>query len=146
MKKRNIKNKNHPARIKFYADENVDFALIQSLRHFHKVNVKTAVELGYSGRDDYFHFCKAKRLGRFLLTSDRDFLDHIKFPLKQTYGIVILNGIKESLDLGYMSLWLTEYIVQSKKEIEGTKIVVYKDHLEIYSLDETGKVVKQRLP
>jgi len=70
----------------------------------------------------------------------------MKFPFKQTFGVVVLNGIKNSRDLGYMSWWLTEHVVPSKKEIIGTKIIIYRDHLEIYFRDETGKVKKQRLP
>ena len=30
--------------------------------------------------------------------------------------------------------------------IEETKIVVYRDHLDVYSIDETGRVVKNRVP
>jgi len=146
MKIRSKKIKDQPGRIKFYADENVDSALIKALKHFYKVNIKTALELGCSGRDDNFHFNEAKRLERFLLTTDMDFLDHRKFPFKQTFGVVVLNGIKNSRDLGYMSWWLTEHVVPSKKEIIGTKIIIYRDHLEIYFRDETGKVKKQRVP
>ena len=110
------------------------------------MNIKTAYELGHVRREDLFHFRESARLKRFLLTSDRDYLNHSRFPLNQTYGIVILNALSGALDIGYFSLWLTKHIIPSKNEIEGTKIVVYRDHLEIYYLDETGKVVKQVLP
>jgi hypothetical protein len=55
-------------------------------------------------------------------------------------------GSLESIDLGYFSLWLTEHVVPSKQEIEGTKIVVCRDHLDIVYLDASGAISKDRVP
>ena len=121
-------------------------ALVFSLRHHYKVNIKTAVEMGYFGRDDTFQFHEAKRRGRFLLTSDMGFLKHRDFPFNQMLGVVILDISQEPLGLGYIHLWLTKEIVPSGKGIEGTKIVVHTHTLDVYWLNKEGKICKQVLP
>lgn len=135
-------------RIKFYADENVDLRLIRHLRDRYNVNIVAAVEKHFTGRDDAFHYQEAKRRHRWLLTNDRDFLVHQRFPFDQTTGIVILNPPQKSPGLGWSSLWLKDHIVPSGAEITGTKIVVYAETAEIYWRDVTGKIRRQvlRLP
>jgi len=91
-----------PGRIKFYADENVDADFIQFLRVKHKINITTAVEMGFSGRGDSFHFQEAKRQKRFLLTCDKDFLNHKEFPFNQMLGVVILDIPQEPPGIGWM--------------------------------------------
>jgi len=135
-----------PGRVKFYADENIDMGLVDYLREKHKVNIKTANEMGFSGRDDEFHFAEAKRQKRFLLTCDSDFLNHSKFPFKEMVGIVILDVPQQMPGLGWMALWLESEIVPSGKEIYGTKIVRHEQRLDVYWMDETGKVSKETLP
>lgn len=132
-------------RIKFYADENVDLGLIRYLREKHKVNIVAAVEQKLTGREDDFHFQEAQRRGRWLLTNDRDFLDHRRFPLHSAGGIVILNPPRESPGIGWSSLWLEEHIVPSGTGIAGTKIVVYGETAEIHHRDETGRIRRQIL-
>lgn len=139
------KKRGRPGRIKLYADENVDMALIKYLRSAHMVKITTAVEMGFHRRDDKFHFQQAKKQGRFLLTCDKDFLNHSKFPFNQMVGVVILNVPPAFPGLGWMSVLLEEHIVPSGKEIHGTKIVLRAGICEIYSVDESGKVQKQVL-
>jgi hypothetical protein len=119
-------------KIKFYADENVDIALINHLREDYKVNITTALEAGFAGRNDDFHYKEAKRQKRFLLTCDSDFLNHRRFPFNKMMGIVILDVPRQGPSLGFISLWLTEHIVPSGKEIHGTKIVIHTDSIDIY--------------
>ena len=139
------KNRGRPGRIKLYADKNVGMALIRYLRSAHKVKITTAVEMGFHGRDDKFHFQQAKKQGRFLLTCDKDFLNHSKFPFNQMVGVVVLDVPPEFPGLGWMSVLLEEHIVPSGKEIYGTKILLRAGICEIYSVDESGKVQKQVL-
>ena len=65
--------------------------LIEYLRTAHGVNIASARELGYTARDDEFQFREAKRQRRFLLTCDKDFLNHSAFPFHQMVGVVILD-------------------------------------------------------
>ena len=139
------KNKGEPlpGRIKLYADENIAIRLIQYLRKIHKVNITSAIEMGFQRREDHFHFQEAKRQKRFLVTCDKDFLNHSKFPFNQMLGIVILDIPSEFPGLGWMSWWLEEHIVPSGKEIIGTKIVLHAESIDIYFIDKTGKIEKQ---
>jgi hypothetical protein len=133
----------HPGRVRFYADEDVPKHLIEYLRERHKVNITSAKEMGYQGRDDRFHFQEAEKQARFLLTCDKDFLDHSRFPFRRMVGVVILDIPKESPGLGWMSLWLESEIVPSGRGIMGTKIVVHHDRFDFYFVDERGIVKKQ---
>jgi hypothetical protein len=82
MPRRSRTREARPGRVKFYADENIPEKLIVYLREKHRVNITSAQEMGFRGRDDEFHFAEARRQGRFLLTCDRDFLDHRRFPFR----------------------------------------------------------------
>ena len=142
-KQKNKTNKFYPGRIKFYADEDVDMRLIRYLRDKHKINIATAIEKGFTSRDDKFHFQEAKRQGRFLLTCDKGYLNHRKFPFNQMLGIVILDIPPKFPGLGYMSLWLEREIVPSGKEIIGVKVVIHADSFDFYFIDDTCKIIKQ---
>lgn len=132
-------------RVKFYADEDIDMALIHYLRSKHKISIVTASELGYQGRDDEFHFQEAYRQKRFLLTRDRHYLDHSRFPFNQMLGVVILDIPPEPPGLGWMAIWLQTEIVPSGKGIRGTKIVLRSSSAQLYFMDQ-GQVLCQTLP
>jgi len=119
--------------------------LINYLRDHKHVNIVTAIELGYAGRDDDFQFKAAYEQKRFLLTTDQHFLNHSKYPLNQMFGVVVLDVPQRYPGLGWMALRLTKEIVPSGKGILGTKCVVHKDTLDIYFLDDSGKIEKQIL-
>jgi len=56
------------------------------------VNVLTAAENGKETASDREHYAEAKRLGRILLTHDRDFLDRKKFSTRDGTGVVVIDG------------------------------------------------------
>lgn len=130
-------------KLKIYADENIETIFNCIFKSEAKVNIISAVELGYKGRDDEFHFKEAKRKNRFLLTCDHDFLNHNKFKFNQMIGVVILDVPKEPPSWGWMSLWLTTHIVPSGKELNGTKILLHALTLDLFYMDETNKVKKE---
>jgi len=134
-----------PGRVKFYADENVDMDFINYLRENFKINITSAIELGFSWRDDIFHFQEAKRQKRFLLTCDKDYLNHSRFPFNQMFGVVILDIPPEAPGIGWMAVAIQKEIVPSGKNINHTKIVIHGGTLDIYWMDKTGKVQKQIL-
>jgi hypothetical protein len=146
-RKRSIKkNANYfRGRVKFYADENIDIALVRHLRTKIKVNITSALELGFGGRGDSFHFQEAKRSKRFLLTCDKDFLNNIKFPLNHCFGVVILDIPQRFPGVGWMVVWLKEYIIGSSKQIYGTKIVLHEKTMDVHYIDETGRFQKDIL-
>ncbi len=59
--------------MKIYADENIEASIIEGLRR-RKMQVVSAVEIGYRGRPDEFHLTKASTLEAVVLTHDVDFL------------------------------------------------------------------------
>jgi predicted nuclease of predicted toxin-antitoxin system len=75
---------------KFYADHNVDQAVVYMLRYL-KYDVQTASDIGSQNQPDEFQYKRAYDSKRVLLTLDKDFLDDAKFPFSRTYGIVVLN-------------------------------------------------------
>jgi predicted nuclease of predicted toxin-antitoxin system len=59
--------------VKIYADENIESSVIEGLRR-RKLQVFSAVELGYRGKSDELHLAKASELEAVILTHDVDFL------------------------------------------------------------------------
>lgn len=114
-------------RTRFYADEDVNMAIILWLRS-RGYHVDAAVDFGFSGRDDAFHLSEASRRKAVLLTSDRDFLDDRKFSfsaLKNTAIVVMATewNNDSQLNFGYMLLALEREIAKSgTKNLQGLKI------------------------
>lgn len=77
-------------KVKFYADHNLDRAIIEVLRRL-KYDIETAREIGAEYQPDQFHYRHAFTQKRVLLTLDKDYLDNGRFPLSQTHGVVIFN-------------------------------------------------------
>src|SRR5690348_7367780 len=81
---------------RFYADHNIPAGLIRALR-LKDVSVVTASEREKGRAEDPDHYAEAKRLGRILLTHDRDFLDRKKFSTRGGTGIVVIDGGSKDL-------------------------------------------------
>jgi len=125
---------------RFYADENVEQILIDHVRES-GYKIDSANELGFHPRDDTFHLQEAKRRKCILLTRDKDFLVHNRFPfhhLNDTAIVVLRTDFGGSADLnyGYMLVSLFDEIASSgnanlhglKIELRGTRI---KFHAQI---------------
>ena len=82
---RRITGKTH-----FYADQNVGVSIIEVLRHL-KYEVETAAQVGGQHQIDEWHYRRAFKTKRVLLTHDHDFLDSERFPLSQTSGVIVIN-------------------------------------------------------
>ncbi len=68
-------------KIKLYADENIRYAIVLALRS-QGINIKHASEVNMKNREDREHFQYARKSNRWLLTTDKDFLDHNTFPFE----------------------------------------------------------------
>src|SRR6266436_6432971 len=68
------------AKPRFYADENLPTAAISILRRMN-ADVYTAKEARLQRHPDENHLAQARKLGRVLMTCDRDYLDERRFPL-----------------------------------------------------------------
>ena len=81
MKKARKKN-NYMGKIKLYADENIRHGMVLGLR-MQGINIKHACEVNLTNRDDMDHFQYAKKTKRWLLTTDKDFMDNNKYLLNK---------------------------------------------------------------
>lgn len=113
-------------RTKFYADENVEQALVDYLRDngFH---VDFAIELGLTPRDDQFHLQEARRRKAVLLTRDTDFLDNTKFSFDHLKGsaVVVLSTPDTSPEFGWALLNILHDIAKSgTRNLAGLKIEI----------------------
>jgi predicted nuclease of predicted toxin-antitoxin system len=128
-------------RVRFYADHNVDGAIVEVLR-FIKYDVETARDIGAERQPDDFHFKRAYNSKRVLLTHDSDYLDNTQFPLSQTRGVVILNIDTSDTSKIARALEVVDTIFGSmSRGMQEKKIVVNSDYTitMIYRLQtETG--------
>jgi hypothetical protein len=125
-------------KIKLYADENINDGLVSYLKRHYQANIISAIELGHAGQSDDFQFKQAYKLKRFLLTCDRDFLDHKLFPFNQMVGVILLDIPNVEFGIGFVGRILINEIIPSGKEMEGTKIVIHKSSIDIHYVSELG--------
>jgi predicted nuclease of predicted toxin-antitoxin system len=80
---------------RFYADENFPNIAVEILRR-RGADVLTVHEAMRNGHPDENHAAEALRLGRVLITCDRDYLDERKFPLIHCPAIIVCDFGKGS--------------------------------------------------
>ena len=81
---------------KFLADENLDAEAVQAIRNI-GWSVKTVRDAGIAARSDEVVWATARKEDRVLLTTDKDFLDEQRFPIRQSPGVVILPAVSASV-------------------------------------------------
>lgn len=124
---------------RFFADENIDSAIVDYLRD-KGYKVEFAAELGFKGKHDSFHLQEATRRKCALLTSDSDFLDNKRFPfhsIKKTTVIVLKTNSSSTSNpsLGFAMMALEESVAKSgnknllglKIEISGLRVVLHAE-------------------
>jgi len=74
---------------RIYADENIEKETIESLRRAN-IDVLWIAEDNSlrKQKDDLYHYKKARKLKRYLLTKDRDFWSDSKYPLHESPGVI----------------------------------------------------------
>lgn len=113
---------------RFYADHNLDRAFIEILRHL-GWTVETAAEIGAASQPDAWHFRRAFKTKRVLLTMDKDFLDHEQYPFSQTRGILIFNVASSSPGEIARALEVVHYVLgQIATTLDEKKVVVNSDY------------------
>lgn len=124
-----------------YADENIPLDFISHLRNDLNLKIKSVVELNLSNKEDKFHFLKAKETHSFLLTNDKDFLDHSKYPFKEVFGLIIL----ESFNCPTICRQI-DYISQHTKIFFNSKIILNNESAKVLFMDKDGKLRKEEQP
>ena len=76
--------------MRFYLDEHMprEKTFRYSRRKGH--SCQHAVDLGYAGRDDAFHYQHARSAKRILITRDDDFADFRRYPYRKHPGVIII--------------------------------------------------------
>ena len=135
--------KEYVGRIRLYADENIRYGIVLALR-LQGINIKHATEVNLRNKEDHTHFQYAKKTDRWLLTTDRDFLDNKNFPFKQIKGIVIVPNTGEDLVAGRIMAWLKYELVPSGRGIENCKVVLSENSVIFYFRRE-GKIYNEKM-
>ena len=130
-------------KVKLYADENIRLGIVLALR-LQGINIKHASEVNLTNRDDQIHFQYAKRTNRWLLTTDRDFLNHNAFPFEQIKGIIIVPDTSEDLIAGKIMAWLKHELVPSGKGIDNCKVEL-RGNNAIFHFRRAGKLYTQKI-
>ena len=137
------KKKDYVGKIKLYADENIRYGIVLALRAL-GVNIKHASEVNLTNRDDRTHFQYAKKTGRWLLTTDRHFLNHNIFPFEQINGIVIVPDTGKDFMAGKIIAWLKNELVPSGKGLNNCKIE-FKEKSVVFHFRKEGKIYIQKI-
>lgn len=137
------KKNEHAGKIKLYADENIRYVIVLALRS-QGINVNHASEVNLLNKNDQDHFQYAKKTNRWLLTSDRDFLNHNIFPFEQIKGIIIVPDSGDDLTAGQIIAWLKYELVPSGKGINNCKVELRKNKV-VFHFKREGKIYTQKI-
>jgi predicted nuclease of predicted toxin-antitoxin system len=133
----------YSGKIKLYADENIRYGVVLVLRR-QGINIKHSSEVGLNNKDDQAHFQYAKKKRRWLLTTDKDFLNHKKFPFEHIKGIVIVPDTGEDLMAGQIIAWIKQELVPSGSDIDHCKVEFFREKVRFHFRKE-GRVYRQEL-
>jgi len=141
-------NKKPHKRPKFYADENVFPESVSFLRS-KKVNILHSVkDLKLSGRDDIFHWERVKQNRWILVTLDRDFLNNRLFPLRQTWGTIVIMvppPVTSSRVNSLLVKLLPILRLNGREFFKKKKVIVSADKLIVWETDSSGKVISNNI-
>jgi len=82
--------------MRFYLDEHMPREALAPRLQRKGHSYKHAVSLGFSSRDDSFHYQFARAEKRVLITQDADFADQRKFPCRKHPGVIILDVSRDA--------------------------------------------------
>ena len=113
---------------KFYADHNIDKSIVHVLRQW-KYDVEVAAEIGAERQPDEFHYRRASKSKRVLLTQYKDYLDNRRFPLSQSQGVILFNvdqastrGIARALEV------INKILAGVAPVLNESKVIVNSDY------------------
>lgn len=77
--------------MRFYLDEHMPLLEVPKRLRRKGHSSQHAVKLGYTHRDDIFHYQYARAQKCILITQDSDFTDARMFPIRKHPGVIILD-------------------------------------------------------
>ncbi len=139
-----LENVRRRAKARFYADENFPGVAVGILRQL-GADVSIVREAGCTGHPDENHAASALRLGRVLITCDRDYLDERKFPLLRCPAIVVCDfgsGTESEIIDTYQCLWAI--LTAPQFFDKWTKIDAHRSAWSEYTRFQDGSTARQR--
>lgn len=127
-------------KLQFYADECFPITSVKFLKSL-GYSIIHAYDLKFTGKSDYFHLAKAKKLNLILITLDRDFIYYEQANLNTHPGVLI---IQVGSAVPYqISKVCTKVLKHLSKEllknavikVSNKKIVKIKDNKIIFQKD-----------
>lgn len=118
------RKKNH---LQLYADECFPMLSVTHLRSL-GYSIEHAFDRGNIRKSDFFHFKEAKKIGKVLITLDRDFLFIKDEYLNNSPGVIVLSGgtpVPKNINL--LSEIVMKYI--SKEYAKDSYIQVTRDKI-----------------
>jgi hypothetical protein len=85
-------------RVRLYADEDIPDEVIEELQGA-RVSIISGAKGRDRGRPDSYHYVRARRLRRVLLTRDEDYWDERRFPTASCGGLILISGSGSSPQL-----------------------------------------------
>jgi len=134
---------------RFYADNNIEQSIVKFLRKSnYDVLWITEIPNLRKQQEDIFHYLKAKKLRRYLLTRDLDFWNDQRFPLKNSPGVVIITTEDTSI-VNYLPMLLRKLIndyniLPEPLYLDGVKLKLGLESIVIKMVDrDTQRVTTE---
>jgi len=134
---------------RFYSDNNIEQSIVEFLR---KSNLDvlwiTEIPNLRKQQEDIFHYLKARKLRRYLLTRDLDFWNDQRFPLKNSPGVVIITTEDTSI-VNYLPMLLRKLIndyntLPEPLYLDGVKLKLGLESIVIKMVDrDTQRVTTE---
>lgn len=129
-------------RPRYFIDENLGQGTTELIRSL-KYNVTDAWETHLTGKGDehIWRFCQKDR--RILLSHDNDFLNENLFPIRKSFGFVLLpHKTGEETPLIRKIVHLTSFLSIGTGIIYEKKITIRENgHWQIFEREETGAII-----
>jgi predicted nuclease of predicted toxin-antitoxin system len=87
----------NPRKLRLLADQNIPIEIIDELKSA-KFQIVSVAEIGLSGHPDENIREYAKKKNRVILTSDKDFWDERKHPIRKCFGIICTESGPQDFD------------------------------------------------
>lgn len=130
-------------KIKLYADEDIEDEVIEMLKD-NKINILSAKELGFKGKDDGFHLNYAYKKKRFLLTKNvkHFYYDDKSTPFQKIHGIIALDGDMRDT-INYINVLSKIFDFLNYGEIySGMKILINSKEIHLRFISFNGRLAE----
>lgn len=139
-------------KIRAYFDANIPVSVAERARKTLRWDVLSVQEsASLSRREDSFHYSHARKLKRLLFTLDRDFLNDLKYPLRQSPGVIVIGARQDDPNDIYFGIelaaWFLEEAFRKVPEfLSGVKVNVTLEAQTIRFLTKDSEVVELVAP